>query len=54
MPPCLIDEENGVRSWCDLLGDFCQVQVHRCGIAGGQDQGRALTLFRADGTEDVG
>jgi len=30
------------------------VQVHRFDIAGGQDQSRALTLFRADGTEDVG
>ena len=30
------------------------MQVHRLGIAGGHDQGRALALHRADGTEDVG
>src|SRR5476649_1783103 len=54
MPSGLIDEEDGVGSWCDRLGDFGQMQVHRFGIAGRQDQGGALTLFRADGTEDVG
>ena len=54
MPSGLIDEKDGVGSWCDRLGDFREVQVHRFGIAGGQDQSRALALFRADGTEDVG
>ena len=39
---------------CDNLGDLHEVQVHRLGIAGRQDQGRALALFRADRTEDVG
>ena len=41
-------------SWCDCLGDFGQMQVHRFGVAGGQDQSRALSLLRADGSEDVG
>jgi len=54
MPSGLIDEEDGVGSWCDRLGNFHEVQVHRFGIAEGQDQSRALALFRADGTEDVG
>lgn len=36
------------------LGDFHEMQVHRLGIAGGQDQSRTLALFRADRTEDVG
>src|ERR1035437_1748091 len=54
MPAGLIDEEDGVGSWCDRLGDFREVQVHRLGIAGGQDQSRALALFRADGAEDIG
>ena len=52
--PAPIDEEDGVGSWCDRLGDFREVQVHRFGIAEGQDQSRALALFRADGTEDIG
>jgi hypothetical protein len=43
-----------VGFWGDRFGDFREVQVHRFGIAEGQDQGRALALFRADGTEDIG
>jgi hypothetical protein len=54
MPSGLIDEKDGVGSWCDRLGDFHEMQVHRFGVAGGQDQSRALALFRADGTEDIG
>ena len=54
MPSGLIDEEDGVGSWCDCLGDFREVQAHRFGIAGGQDQSHALALFRADGAEDIG
>jgi hypothetical protein len=54
MPSGLIDEKDGVGSWRDRLGDLGKVQVHRFGIAGGQDQTHTLALFRADGTEDVG
>ena len=54
MPSGLIDEEDGVGSWCDRLGYFGQMQVHRFGVAEGQDQSRALSLLRADGSEDVG
>ena len=54
MPSGLIDEEDGVGPWCDCLGDFGQMQVHRFGLAGREDQSRALSLLRADGSEDVG
>ena len=54
MPSGLIDEEDGVGSWCDCLGDFREVQVHRLGVADGQDQSYALFLLRADGAEDIG
>jgi len=54
MPSGLIDEEDGVGPWCDRLGDFGQMQVHRFGVAGREDQSRALSLLRADGAEDVG
>src|SRR5471030_692649 len=54
MPSGLVGEEDGMGSRCDRLGDFREVQVHRFGIAEGQDQSRAFALFRADGTEDVG
>src|SRR5665213_2088603 len=54
MPSGLIDEKDGVGSGYDRLGDFREVQVHRFGIAEGQDQGGSLSLLRADGSEDVG
>jgi hypothetical protein len=54
MPAGLVDQEDGVGAGRDDLGDLGEVQVHRFGIAGWQDQGRALALLWADGTEDVG
>ena len=54
MPSGLIDEKDGMGSRCDGLGDFGQMQVHRFGIAGRQDQSGALSLLRTDGSEDVG
>jgi hypothetical protein len=54
VPASLIDQEDGVGTGCDDLGDLRQVQVHRLGVAGGQDDGRALAILWADGTEDVG
>src|SRR5258705_3154073 len=54
MPSGLIDEKDGMGSRCDGVGDFGQMQVHRLGIAGGQDQGGSLSLLRADGSEDGG
>jgi hypothetical protein len=54
VPPSLIDQEDGVGTGRDGLGDLGEVQVHRLGIAGRQDQGRTLALLRADRTEDVG
>ena len=54
VPACLIEQEHGVGARRDHLGDLGEMQVHRLHIAGGQDQGGALALLRADGTEDVG
>ena len=54
MPSGLIDQEDGVGSWCYCLGDFREVQVHRLGVADGQDQSYALSLLRADSAEDIG
>ena len=36
------------------LGDLHEMQVHRLGIAGGQDQSCTLALLWADRAEDVG
>ena len=38
----------------DDFGDLREMQVHRLGVASGQDQGRAFALLRADCAEDVG
>jgi hypothetical protein len=54
MPSGLIDEKDGVGSGSDGVGDFCQMQVHRLGIAGRQDQASCFAELRADGAEDVG
>jgi hypothetical protein len=54
MPASLIDQEDGVGTRRDNLSDLREVQVHRLGVAGRQDQGRALALLWADGAEDVG
>ena len=54
VPASLIDQEDGVGTRRDGLGDLREMQVHRLGIAGGQDKGRALALFWADSSEDIG
>jgi len=54
VPASLIDQEDGVGTGRDHLGDLGEMQVHRLGIAGRQDQGRAFALLRADRAEDVG
>ena len=38
----------------DHFADLGQVQVHRRGVAGGQNQRGALAITRADGAEDIG
>jgi hypothetical protein len=54
VPSGLIDQEHGVSTRRDGLGDLDEMQVHRLGIAGRQDQGGALALLWADRAEDVG
>ena len=43
-----------MRARRDLGGDLGQMQVHRLGVAPGQDEGRALAVLGADRAEDVG
>ncbi len=54
VPASLIDQEDGVGAGRNILGDLHKVQVHRLGVAGRQDQRRALALLWADRSEDVG
>jgi len=54
VPASLIDQEDGVSTGRDGLGNLREVQVHCLGVAGRQDQRRALALLRADRAEDVG
>ena len=51
MPTRLIEQQDGVASRRDLPGDFIEMQLHRLGVALGQDQADRLAFFRAD---DVG
>src|SRR5450631_573300 len=54
MPAGLIGQEHGVSARRDGRGDLDEMQVHRLGVAGGQDQSDALALLGADSAEDVG
>ena len=54
VPASLIDQEDGVGTGRDDRGDLGEVQVHRIGVAGRQDQGRTVAFLWADGAEDVG
>jgi hypothetical protein len=54
MPAGLVQEQHGMLAGAGHVADLGQVQVHRRGVAQGQDQGRALAVLRADGAEDVG
>ena len=54
VPASLVDQEHGMSPWRDRLGDLEEMQVHCFGVASRQDQGRALALLGAHGTEDVG
>jgi len=54
VPAGAVDEESGVRVGRDVLGDLGKQQVHREGVAGGQDERGAFAFFGADGAEDIG
>ena len=54
MPPGLIEEKHRLGSWCDFGGDLGEMQAHRLGVAGGQDEGCSLALLWTDGAEDIG
>jgi transposase len=42
------------RARRDLCGDFGEMQGHRLGVAARHDEGRALAVFRADRSENIG
>ena len=54
MPAGLIKEQRGMRAGRDLHGDFGEVQIHRLGVAMGQDESCALAVLRTDGAENIG
>ena len=54
MPAGLIEQKNGMPTWSNLRGNLGKMQVHRLGVAGGQDKSGSFSLPRADGTEDIG
>ena len=54
MPGGLIDKHGCVPPGRDLCRDFCQVEGHCLGVAGGQDEAAAFALTRANGAENIG
>jgi hypothetical protein len=48
MPSGLVDDEHGGLAGGQLGGDFGEVQVHRLGVAGGQDERGSLAIAGAD------
>ena len=54
MPAGLIEQQHGVHAGGDVFGDFSQMQVHRIGVAFGQNERRALALLGRDRTENIG
>jgi hypothetical protein len=54
VPAGLVEQQHGVGSGGDGLGDFFQMQRHGGGIAARQNEAGCGSLSRTDGTEDVG
>lgn len=53
MPSGAIEDENGVRAGVDFHADRFKMQVHRFGVAPGQNEARALAFCGADRAENV-
>ena len=54
VPAGLIEQQHGMLGRTDHGADLGQVQVHRRGVARGQDQGYSLAFVWADRAKDVG
>jgi hypothetical protein len=49
-----IEDESGMRTGGDPTADLGEMQSHRFGIGGWEDEGRGSATLRTDGAEDVG
>jgi hypothetical protein len=54
MPSGLIQQQRRVTTGRDSGRDGGELEVHRLGVAPGQDQSYGLSFGRTDGAEDVG
>ena len=54
MPSGPVEHEEGVASRRDVFGDFLQMQLHRLGVALGQDEADRLAFLGANRAENVG
>ncbi len=54
VPAGPVEQQRGVPSRGDIGRDRCQMEVHRRGVAFGQDEPGSLALLGADGAEDIG
>lgn len=54
VPSRAVDDDDGMRSRCDMQADLLQVAVHGFGADAGGDDGGTQVAGGADGTKDVG
>lgn len=54
MPTGLIDEQYGVSSGRNFIGNLDEVQVHRLRVANWQNQPRAFAKLWAYGSKNIG
>lgn len=54
VPARLIHDDNGMRVFVDMTGDFGQMSGHGVSVAPGHDQSRRLSELQADCAEDIG
>lgn len=54
MPTGLIEQDHGMRTGCNIPRNLGKVEVHRIGVAFGQDESGSFSVLRRDGAEDVG
>lgn len=54
MPSGAVEQQRGMRAFCDLSADLFDVALHRLGVGKRQSQSCSYTALRADGAEQIG
>ena len=54
VPSGLVEHEDGMASRLYVFGDLIEMELHRLGVALGQDEADRLAVLRTDRAENVG